>query len=127
EPSPELAGRVLSTALARGGDFAELFWEEKTAEAASGDDRKVDQVVSGLQAGAGIRAERGGQTVFAFTEQVDEAGLLECARRVAALLDGGPDALPAAPAPRPRPTPHAVSIPYHAVGAEARCALLRRG
>ena len=94
-PSPELATRVLSTALRRGGDFAELFWEEKTADAISGDDGKIDQVVGGLQRGAGIRLERGGETVFAFTERVDDAGLLACAEHAAELLAGATGRLPA--------------------------------
>ena len=49
---PELAGRVLERALARGGDVAELYAESRGGFALSLDDRRVERPQSGRERGA---------------------------------------------------------------------------
>ena len=46
--------RVLGTALRSGGEFAELYVEDRASSSAHLDDGKVDQVSSGRDRGAGI-------------------------------------------------------------------------
>ena len=42
-------GRVLSTAMRTGGDFAEVFAEDKRSSSAALDDGKVEELTSGRE------------------------------------------------------------------------------
>ena len=47
--------RTLRAALREGGDFAEVFAEDRRVATARLDDGKVEELVSGRERGAGIR------------------------------------------------------------------------
>src|SRR5271167_3790663 len=81
--------RVLHQALRRGGDFAEVFVEDRTSTGISLDDRKVDELSSGHDRGAGIRVIVGETTGFAHTADLSEAGLLAAAEAAAAVAREG--------------------------------------
>src|SRR3954462_1280594 len=85
----DLAQRVLTAALRTGGDFAEIFVEDRAASAAAFDDGKVEELTSGRDRGAGIRVVRGETTGFAHTADLSEAGLEEAAGAAAAAARGG--------------------------------------
>jgi TldD protein len=76
--------RVLGAALRRGGDFAEVFVEDRRASSARYDDGKVEELTSGRDRGAGIRVVRGESTGYAHTSDLSEAGLLAAAEAAAA-------------------------------------------
>ena len=61
---PELAGRVLERALARGGDIAELYAEERHGFALSLDDGRVERPQSGRELGASMRVVVGDSTLL---------------------------------------------------------------
>ena len=63
----EVLERVLATALRKGGDFAEVYAEDKASTSAGLDDGRVEQVSSGRDRGAGIRVVVGETTGFAYT------------------------------------------------------------
>ena len=67
--------RTLQVALRRGGDFAEVFAEDRTLASARLDDGKVEELVSGRERGAGIRVVRGDTTGYAHTADLSERGL----------------------------------------------------
>jgi TldD protein len=90
---------VLQEALRRGGDFAELFCEDKVATFASMDQRRVEELGSSHERGAGIRVVVGESTGFAHTSDLTEAGLLEAARTAAAIATSGTPRQPAALGP----------------------------
>lgn len=81
--------RTLGSALRHGGDFAEVFAEDRRTAGARLDDGKVEEFVSGRERGAGIRVVRGDTTGFAHTADLSEAGLLEAAEAAAAAARGG--------------------------------------
>ncbi|MGH9130835.1 MAG: TldD/PmbA family protein [Acidimicrobiales bacterium] len=80
--------RVLAGALRRGGDFAELFAEDRRASSASLDDTRVEELASGHDRGAGIRVVVGETTGFAHTADLSEAGLAAAAEAAAAVARG---------------------------------------
>ena len=86
----DVCGRVLDTALARGGDFAEIFAEDRRSSSARYDDNKVEELTSGRDRGAGIRVVIGDATGFAHTADLSESGLIEAAQAasVAARANG---------------------------------------
>jgi TldD protein len=81
--------RTLATALRHGGDFAEVFAEDRRTAGARLDDGKVEEFVSGRERGAGIRVVRGDTTGFAHTADLSEAGLRTAAEAAAAAARGG--------------------------------------
>ncbi len=81
--------RVLGEALRRGGDFAELFAEDRRTSSASFDDAKVEELASGRDRGAGIRVVVGETTGFAHTADLSEEGLLAAARAASAVARSG--------------------------------------
>jgi TldD protein len=85
----DVLGRVLSRALAGGGDLAEVFAEDSTSSSSMLDDRKVEELSSGRSRGAGIRVIEGETTGFAHTADLSEAGLLAAAEAAAAVARQG--------------------------------------
>jgi TldD protein len=81
--------RVLATAMGSGGDFAEVYGEDKRSMSAGLDDGRVEQVSSGRDRGAGIRVIAGESTGFAHTADLSERGLTEAARVAAAAARSG--------------------------------------
>jgi len=81
--------RVLSSALRGGGEFAEVYAEDKRSSSAFLDDGKVEQVTSGRDRGAGIRVVSGETTGYAHTADLTESGLLAAAEAAAAAARSG--------------------------------------
>ena len=81
--------RVLAVAMRSGGDFAEVYAEDKRSTSASLDDGRVEQVTSGRDRGAGIRVVAGETTGFAHTSDLSERGLRTAAEAAAAAASRG--------------------------------------
>src|SRR6202165_1408815 len=81
--------RVLGDALRTGGDFAELFAEDKRSTGAALDDGKVEELASGRDRGAGIRVVLGDTTGFAHTADLSESGLRAAAEAAGAVARQG--------------------------------------
>ena len=80
----ELIENAIAEALKTGGDFAEIFFEDKRSSSAYFDNGKVEELTSGRDRGAGIRVVVGETTGFAHTADLSTQGLLEAARSAAA-------------------------------------------
>ena len=85
----EVLQRVLGTALERGGEFAEVFVEDRTTSSAMLDQRRVEELSSGRDRGAGIRVVVGETTGFAHTADLSERGLIAAAQAAAVAREGG--------------------------------------
>ena len=85
---PEVIERTLAVALRNGGEFAEVFAEDRRSQSASLDDGKVEDLTTGRRRGAGIRVVVGETTGFAHTADLSEAGLREAAEAAAAAAQG---------------------------------------
>jgi TldD protein len=119
--------RVLSAALRHGGEFAEIYAEDKSSTSAGLDDGRVEQVTSGRDRGAGIRVVRGETTGFAHTSDLSEAGLraaADAAGAAAASGEGGVRAV-ALTAAAPHRVNH-VEVYPETVGKATKVALLQR-
>jgi TldD protein len=81
--------RTLAAALRTGGDFAEVFVEDKRSSAAMLDDGRVEELSSGRDRGAGIRVVVGDTTGFAHTADLSEDGLRGAAEAAAAAARSG--------------------------------------
>ncbi len=78
-----VARAVIAEALKTGGDFAEIFLEDRLNHNLSMLSGKVESVNSLRLHGAGVRVLSGVRGVYVYTNDTSEAGLLACARRAA--------------------------------------------
>lgn len=81
-----IARDVLDAALATGGDFAEIFLEDRRNNTLILQDNRLETVNSGRIHGAGIRVYVGLNAVYAYTNATDREGLLRCAQQAAAAV-----------------------------------------
>ena len=81
--------RVLGAALRTGGDFAEVYVEDRRSSSGRLDDRRVEELTSGRDRGAGIRVVDGETTGYAHTADLSEAGLRAAAEAAAAAARHG--------------------------------------
>jgi TldD protein len=81
--------RVLGEAMGRGGEFAEVFVEDRSTSSAMLDQRRVEELSSGRDRGAGIRVVVGDTTGFAHTADLSERGLLAAAQAAATVTRKG--------------------------------------
>ncbi len=72
----------MRSALKNGGDFAEIFLEERVSVTIACEDKKVERVTSGTDRGAGLRVTVGEMTAYASTNDLTASGLRELAERV---------------------------------------------
>ena len=123
----ELINRTLSAALRTGGDFAEVFVEDKRSTSAMLDDGRVEELTSGRDRGAGIRVVVGDTTGFAHTADLSEKGLASAAEAAAAAArsgGGGTREVSVSATGTPRPT--RVRIPPEEVAKATKVELLAR-
>jgi len=81
---------VLAEALRSGGDFAEVFAEDRSSASALLDDGRIEELSSGRERGAGIRVVVGETTGFAHTADLSENGLLRAAEAASAVARSAP-------------------------------------
>src|SRR5262245_47808153 len=118
---------VLGVALRTGGEFAEVFAEDRRGSAARLDDGRVEDLASGRDRGAGIRVVVGDTTGFAHTSDLSEPGLRAAAEAAAAAArQGGGGVRTVALCRVAAPAPNDVSILPERVAKAEKVALLRR-
>jgi TldD protein len=119
--------KVLRGALATGGEFAEVFVEDRRGSVVALDDGRIEDISSGRERGAGIRVVVGNTTGFAHTADLSERGLLAAAEAASGAARGGGGgtrevALSASYPPSPSPA----EVLPSSVAAADKVELLRR-
>jgi len=84
----EMCRRVLAEALARGGDFADLYFEHTVSNYLSLEDGKVNRAASDIALGVGIRTVKGDQVGYGFTQELGEKPMLAAAATAATIASG---------------------------------------
>ncbi len=87
---PELAERVLARALARGGDLAELYAEDRHGFSLTLDDGRVERPQDGRERGACVRVVQGEATYYGHVDGLAEPDLLRVAESVSQAVEGRP-------------------------------------
>ncbi|MEG1775441.1 MAG: TldD/PmbA family protein [Clostridia bacterium] len=81
-----IAKDVLDAALSTGGDFAEIFMEDRRSNNLVLQSDRLETVLSGRTHGAGIRVYVGLNAVYTYTNDTDREGLLRCAKQAASAV-----------------------------------------
>lgn len=122
----DVVERVLGRALRAGGDFAEVFVEDRLSSSAVLDDGRIEELSSGRETGAGIRVVIGDATGFAHTTDLSETGLLEAASVASAVASGGADGGRTIALERRTVTPAPIAIRPESISKTQKVELLRR-
>jgi len=87
EVTPELLQKVIRTAMEKGGDYADLYFEHTTSNYSSLEDGKVNSAFSNISYGVGIRVLKGDQTGYAYSEDVSQEAMLKAAKTAANIAE----------------------------------------
>jgi len=79
--------RVLSAAMAKGGDYADLYFEHTIRNWVMLEDGKVNRAYGEVSLGAGIRTVKGDQIGYGFTQDLTEKPMLAAAATAATIAD----------------------------------------
>lgn len=74
--------KILKTCLRHGGDFAEIFFEKSDSTSIHCEDKAIEKTLCGIDQGVALRVLYGGETAYAYTNDISENSLLELARQV---------------------------------------------
>ncbi len=124
---PELAQRLLSRALAQGGDFADLYFEYRRSASLSMEDGLVRAAGGGIDMGVGVRVVVGTAMGYAYAESLDPAEMMRAAETASQIARAGAAVAPVAIAPRRKgKSVYPVEHPLVDLEGAARVELLRR-
>ena len=118
--------RTLRAALRNGGDFAEVFAEDRRGSSGRYDDGRVEELTTGRSRGAGIRVVRGDTTGFAHTADLAETGLIEAAAAAAAAARAGGGGVREVALTRVESAPHDIAVLPETVPKARKVELLRQ-
>ena len=120
-----IISRTLSTALSRGGEHADVYFQHRVGSDIGLEDGAVNRAYASVELGVGVRVVKGDQTGYGYTEDLSLDALLECARTAAAIADGparpGPERLHLA---RPLPDRYPLRRPWGEVRPEEKLPLV---
>ena len=95
EVSPEILQKVILTAMEKGADYADLFFEHTNTNTTALQDKKVNRAFSDIMFGVGIRVLKGDQTGFAYSENTSIEAMLRAAKTAANIADSSSTFKPA--------------------------------
>lgn len=87
EVTEDLLRKVVSAAMEKGADYADLFFEHTLDNYSSLEDGKVNSAYSNIGFGVGIRAVKGDQTGYAYSEIITPEAMVKAARTAANIAD----------------------------------------
>jgi TldD protein len=79
---------VLALALKHGGDFADIFVEEKRTTGVGCEADKIERINTGIDVGAGIRVISRETTAYGYTNDLSLEGLIQAAKVVSHVAQG---------------------------------------
>jgi TldD protein len=84
-----IAEKLLAVALARGGDYADLFFEYRAAGGMVFDEGILKSASRGVSMGLGVRVQKGDATGYAYVERLDWDAMRRAADTAAQIASGG--------------------------------------
>ena len=89
-----MAAEVLARAVKTGGDFAEIFLEDRTGSSMTLKSERIESLETSREHGAGIRVFEGTKAIYVYTNDTSREGLMACAAQAAAAVRAGKGCTP---------------------------------
>jgi TldD protein len=89
EIDTKIAERLLTVALSRGGDYADLYFEYRVSGDFAMEEGKIKEVGRGVALGLGVRVVKGHGTGYAYSEDLEFDRMEHAAKMAAQIAAGG--------------------------------------
>jgi TldD protein len=122
----QIATKLLATALERGGDYADLFFEYNVTGSYSYEEGILKAAGRSVSTGLGVRVRKGEATGYAYVEDLSPEAMQRAARTAAQIAEGGGAPAPIGLAPIDLASRYAVEIATLDLPGEEKRSLLER-
>ncbi len=117
---------VIRRALAKGGEFGEVYIEHRVSRSILLEEGKFKSAVFGISQGAGVRVISGDKTGYAYTDEISRDKLLRAAEVASFVAQGGATVAPVDVKEAKRPSYITVKVPLGTVADEKRLEIMTR-
>ena len=118
--------KVIARALAKGGEFGEVYIEHRVSRSILLEEGKFRSAVFGISQGAGVRVISGDKTGYAYTDELALDKLLRAADVASYVARGDKAVKPVDIKPGKRPSFITVKVPLQTVADEKRLDIMKR-
>lgn len=122
----ELINTTLQKALQKGGEFADVYFENRISRLILMEESKFKSAVYGISQGAGVRVISGDKTGFAYTDEITPHKLSQAAEVASFIAQTGKTAVPASVTAASRPSYISVRDPLEEVADAKRLEIMQR-
>jgi TldD protein len=123
---PQLLNRTIQKALENGGDFADVYVENRISRQILMEESKFKSAVFGISQGAGVRVISGDRTGFAYTDDINEENLLRAAEVASYVAKGSKVVPPVGIQEKVRESYVTVKLPLQEIADEKRLEVMTR-
>jgi TldD protein len=124
---PQILDRTIRAALAPGGDFADVYLENRVSRSIVMEESRFKSAEFGVSQGAGVRVIAGDKTGYAYTEEITEEALLRAAEVASYIARGTPTCeVVSIGAPTQRQTFGSVQLPLQDIADARRIEVMER-
>ncbi|MBN2028961.1 TldD/PmbA family protein [bacterium] len=120
EVNAKLIHDVMSTALSRGGDYCDLFFQHRIYNYIGLEDKAVNRASSTVDLGVGIRVLKGDQTGYSFTEEITPEAMKLAAETAANIADSGRGIAPIGVMLHETPNYYPIQTPWEQVSIDEK-------
>lgn len=129
-PAPEFGledlNLVIRQALAKGGDFGEVYIEHRVSRSILLEEGRFKSAVFGVSQGAGVRVISGDKTGYAYTDELTLEKMMRAADVASYVARGGRTVKPVDVKEEKRPSYITVRVPLQNVADEKRLEIMKR-
>jgi TldD protein len=118
--------RVIRRALAKGGEFGEIYIENRISRSILLEEGKFKSAVFGISQGAGVRVISGDKTGYAYTDDLTLDAFLRAADVASYVARGAKAVAPVDIKEEERPSYITVKVPLQTVADEKRIEIMKR-
>jgi len=122
----EILANVIARALEKGGDFADVYLENRISRQIVMEESIFKGGLYGISQGAGVRVISGNKTGYAYTDEITEEKLLRAAEVASFVATGGNRITPVGISVSSRPSFITVQQPLGEIADEKRIEIIKR-
>ncbi len=122
----EMAARVIAKALERGGDFADIYLENRVSRQIVMEESKFKSGLYGISQGAGVRVVSGNKTGYAYTDEITEEKMMRAAKVASCVALNSTPVSPVNISETARPSFVTVAQPLGNIADEKRIEVIKR-
>jgi TldD protein len=126
ETDKEMLARVIAKALEKGGDFADVYLENRISRQIVMEESKFKSGLYGISQGAGVRIISGNKTGYAYTDEITEEKLMRAAEVASYVAQNGTTVSPVNISETERKSFITVQQPLGEIADEKRIEIIKR-